>query len=89
MNLNDIRHNIDAIDADLVRLLEQRMILVAQVAASKAETKKPLFDPKREQKVLDNVASQINNPDFTSTILASFSDIMKHSREYQKEKINQ
>lgn len=87
MNLDEIREQIDIVDTNLVNLLEQRLMLVTQVAANKRQTKKAVYDAVREQKVLDNISSQVSNPDFTEIIINTFSDIMKYSRDYQKTKI--
>lgn len=87
MDLNLIRQDIDAIDSQLVELLEKRMILVTQVTAYKKAAGKPILDTSREQAVLDRVASRVVNKDFEKTIIATFSDIMKESRAYQSAKL--
>ncbi|MGT2682330.1 chorismate mutase [Streptococcus porci] len=87
MDLNLIRQDIDAIDSQLVELLEKRMILVTQVTAYKKATGKPILDTSREQAVLDKVASRVVNKDFEKAIIATFSDIMKESRAYQSAKL--
>lgn len=84
LNLDEIRTQIDAIDTDLVQLIEERMKLVTQVAAYKKETGKAVLDTKREEAVLAKVASRVKDPDYTDTIVATFSDIMANSRAYQK-----
>ncbi len=84
LNLEEIRTQIDAIDQDLVKLIEARMQLVTQVAAYKKETGKAVLDTKREEAVLAKVASRVQNPDYTDTIVNTFSDIMANSRAYQK-----
>lgn len=58
MDLADVRTRIDAIDAQLLDLFVQRMGLAAEVAASKAATGKPVFDPAREREKLADVATR-------------------------------
>ncbi|MGT2742999.1 chorismate mutase [Streptococcus plurextorum] len=83
MDLETIRQDIDAIDSQLVVLLEKRMALVTQVAAYKKATGKAVLDAAREEAVLEKVAARVDDKDFEAAIVATFSDIMKHSRDYQ------
>lgn len=87
LDLTQIRQNIDAIDKELVALLEQRMTLVSQVAAFKKETGKPIFDTAREEAVLNKVAHLVENKAYTATIQATFRDVMAQSRAYQAEQL--
>ena len=48
MDLLKIRDQLDVIDKEIVRLFEERMALVRDVAAFKIETGKPVFDKERE-----------------------------------------
>ncbi|MGT2638044.1 chorismate mutase [Streptococcus ratti] len=83
MDLQDIREQIDAIDRELVSCLEKRMDLVSQVAAYKKATGKAVLDPEREQLLLQRIAALVANEAYRPAILATFADILKHSRDYQ------
>lgn len=85
-DLASYRKKINQIDSQLIQLLEQRMDQVNQIAAYKKRHDLPILDTNREQALLDSVAKQIKNADYQATILATFSDIMKHSRNFQAEK---
>lgn len=87
MNLDHIRENINAIDSQLVDLLEQRMKLVDQVTAFKRATGKTVLDSSRENAVLERVGSLVQKEDYRSAIQATFSDIMAQSRAYQAAKL--
>ena len=87
MTLEEIRQEIDQVDDALVALLEQRMNLVGQVVAFKQSNGKAVADPKREERIFARVASKIENKDYQETILATFADILKHSRAFQEKKI--
>ena len=87
MTLEDIRQEIDQVDDALVALLEQRMNLVGQVVAFKQSNGKAVADPKREERIFARVASKIENKDYQETILATFADILKHSRAFQEKQI--
>ena len=85
--LEEIRQEIDQVDDALVALLEQRMNLVGQVVAFKQSNGKAVADPKREERIFARVASKIENKDYQETILATFADILKHSRAFQEKQI--
>ena len=55
IDLDVTRQKIDAIDADLVALLEERMQLVNDVVAYKKTVGKPILDTSREHAVLQKV----------------------------------
>lgn len=81
------RKKIDAIDREIVRLLEARMAAVNEVVTIKKTMKTPVLDSERETAVLESVAKQVNNPEFANTISDTFADIMKRSREYQNSRV--
>lgn len=84
MNLDDIRIDIDTLDAQIVQLLEERMTLVSQVATFKKMTGGRVLDNSRELVILDRVASRVVDPDYTETVDNTFKDILKNSRAYQE-----
>ena len=83
IDLDVTRQKIDAIDADLVALLEERMQLVNDVVAYKKTVGKPILDTSREHAVLQKVADRVQEKAFEDTIVNTYSDIMKRSRDYQ------
>ena len=87
MNLDLIRQEIDQVDEKLMGLLEKRMSLVMQVADYKRETGKAILDTTREKIILSKVASCVDNKDFEETLVNTFADIMKNSRDYQASKL--
>lgn len=52
MDLDIIRQEIDQIDDQIVKLLEERMHLVEGVVAYKKASGKPILDTKREAVIL-------------------------------------
>ena len=88
IDLDVTRQKIDAIDADLVALLEERMQLVNDVVAYKKTVGKPILDTSREHAVLLKVADRVQEKAFEDTIVNTFSDIMKRSRDYQATQID-
>lgn len=89
MELEELREAIDQIDSALVELLEKRLDLVEEVAIYKAHHGLPVLDSLREQELLVKIAKQVGRQSHESTILATFSDIMNHSKRYQEMVIKQ
>lgn len=87
MTLEEIRQEIDQVDDALVALLEKRMNLVGQVVDFKKSTGKAVLDNKREEVIVSRVADKVENKDYQAAIVATFSDILKHSRTFQKQQI--
>lgn len=85
MNLEEIRTQIDETDQALTALLEQRMALVLKIAEFKKEHQAIVFDPAREQVVLDKVADRVKNKTYTQTIVSTYKDLMAHSRQFQND----
>lgn len=88
MNLDTIRQEIDHVDQELVALLEKRMQLLNQVVAYKKATGKPILDTSREDAVLQKAASRVEDRAFEQTIVNTFADIMKNSRDYQAKQLD-
>ena len=87
MDLASIRQEIDQIDDQIVKLLEERMHLVESVVAYKKASGKPVLDTKREAVIFEKVRSRVEDKRYQETIVATFSDILKRSRDYQDQNI--
>ena len=87
MDLDSIRQEIDQIDDQIVKLLEERMQLVEGVVAYKKASGKSILDTKREEVIFEKVRSRVEDKRYQETIVATFSDILKRSRDYQDQNI--
>ena len=87
MNLDIIRQEIDQIDDQIVKLLEERMHLVEGVVPYKKSSGKPILDTKREEVIFEKVKNRVEDKRYQETIVATFSDILKRSRDYQDQNI--
>lgn len=83
MDLLELREKIDAIDAQIVELYEQRMDVSRQVAEYKIGTGKKVFDKQREQEKLAKVKSLTHNEFNSHGIEELFEQIMSMSRKLQ------
>ena len=87
MDLDIIRQEIDQIDDQIVKLLEERMHLVEGVVAYKKASGKQILDTKREEVIFEKVRSRVEDKRYQETIVATFADILKRSRDYQDQNI--
>ena len=87
MDLDIIRQEIDQIDDQIVKLLEERMHLVEGVVAYKKSSGKPILDTKREEVIFEKIKNRVEDKRYQETIVATFSDILKRSRDYQDQNI--
>ena len=62
-DLSKLRKQIDQADQDLVKALVKRYDLVMEVGRVKREKGQAVFDPKREERVLDKVTNLAQRPE--------------------------
>ena len=83
MDLGKIRDQLDVIDKEIVRLFEERMKLVGEVAEFKLETGKQVFDKEREQAKIRSVREQAHGAFNEQAVQELFTQLMTISRRYQ------
>ena len=89
MSMNDdkltpLREQIDAIDAQILDLLNQRAGVAQEVGHVKAETNAPVFRPEREAQVLRSVAERNPGPLADGDVQTIFREIMSACRALEK-----
>jgi chorismate mutase/prephenate dehydratase len=82
--LKPLREQIDAIDAQILDLLNARARIAQQVGHVKAETNAPVFRPEREAQVLRSVADRNPGPLVASDVQTIFREIMSACRALEK-----
>jgi monofunctional chorismate mutase len=83
--LTAARDEINAIDQQLIQLLERRFKAVVKVNAYKRSHQLPVLDSKRESQVLARVAESVGDQQLTSYLQAIFTEIMHQSRKKQEQ----
>lgn len=86
MNLENARNEIDRIDAEMIRLFEERMRMACEVAEYKKANNMPVYDSERERKVVNKLAEKID-PEFERYMRMLYSTMFSVSRSYQNKKI--
>ena len=83
-DLSVTREKIDAVDKQIVELVEQRMDLALDVAKYKMSTGKPIYDRERELQKLEKLGSMASTEFNAKGIQELFLQIMSISRRYQQ-----
>ncbi len=83
MELNKLREQIDAVDGQLIALLEQRMDIAAAIAAYKKSHGLAVLDAGREAAKTEAVKAQCR-PETADLIAGLYGPIMAASRAYQE-----
>src|SRR5690606_26175425 len=78
-DLADLRQRIDALDARLVELLNERASLVVQVGKLKRASGGPIFAPHREQEVIKRALAASRGPLPARAIEAIYKELMSGS----------
>ena len=86
VDLQESRKKINAIDAQIARLFEERMQVSTDVARYKMETGKPIFDPDRERQVIERIKERFpyRDEEFRGALAVLFQTIMDLGKEHQK-----
>jgi chorismate mutase len=78
--LEDCRREIDALDTELVRLLNQRAAIACDIAVVKVASGLPAYDGKREDQVLARVAAKNIGPLDEQSVTTIFRSIIQETR---------
>ena len=84
-SLEECRQQLDEVDRDIVRLFEQRMMIVRDVAAYKIAHDLPVLDQSREAMVLASRVSMLKDGHFAGSIRTLYECIMALSRQEQEQ----
>ena len=83
-SLEESRTAIDAVDRQIVRLFEERMVLCRDVARYKIANGMQVLDRSREEKVLESRAAMLSDPYWADSVRTLYEGIMALSRAEQE-----
>ena len=81
--IEDLRSRVDEVDRELIRILNERARIVQEIVEIKAEAGKPLFDPRREEEILQKVAEQNQGPIYDTSMREIFGLILHRIRDLE------
>ena len=82
--LEDYRIAIDAVDLCLLELLNQRTRVVEEIGRVKRAAKLPIYEPRREDQVFENVTSHNGGPLTPDAVKRIFERIIDEMRTIQR-----
>lgn len=86
-DIEELRHRIDVIDDQLVRLLNVRVACALEIGRLKHEAGLPIYDPEREKKVLAQVresATDLSGPLEAEAVVRIFERIVDEARRAER-----
>jgi chorismate mutase len=85
--LSVCRESIDAVDRHIIDLLNERSRIVTEIGRIKGEAKLPIYEPKREDQVYQNVGTHNRGPLSSDAAKRIFERIIDEMRKLQKERM--
>ncbi|MCG6943871.1 MAG: chorismate mutase [Deltaproteobacteria bacterium] len=82
-DLEQLRQKIDDLDDEILRLLNQRMLFVQEIAALKNKAGKDPLDLNREQAIFRRLAHENRGPLAWGALKKIFGEILAASRDIQ------
>jgi len=79
-SLDHWRSQIDALDTELLRLLNQRAAIACEIASIKVASGLPAYDGNRERQVLARVVEKNTGPLDQQSVTDIFSGIIRETR---------
>jgi chorismate mutase len=79
--VRELRERVDEVDLQLIRALSERAQIVQDLTRIKAEAGVPIFDPKREEEILQKVVEQNPGPIYDSSMREIFELILHRIRD--------
>jgi chorismate mutase/prephenate dehydratase len=83
-DLTPLRNQIDAIDSQLLRLLNERADLAQRIGHVKAKTDAPVMRPEREAQVVARLLSESQGPLPQASIVQLFREVMSACRALER-----
>jgi chorismate mutase len=81
--VRELRERVDEVDRELIRALNERARIVQEIMALKAEAGTPVYDPKREEEILQRVVEMNTGPIYDSSMREIFEMILHRIRDLE------
>ena len=86
--LADCRRQIDQLDLKIVDLLNERTEIVHEIGRIKRQFSLPIYEPKREDQVFENVTGHNPGPLTSEALKRIFERIIDEMRTIQQKKMS-
>ena len=84
-DLSDLRQRIDALDGELLRLLNERTLIAQEIGVIKSRESLPIYSPDREMKLLRSLVDRNEGPLRPEAIRAIYREIMSAALAVEKD----
>lgn len=84
MTIDELRTEIDRLDAQLLRIFNQRAALALKIGELKKEAGLPIFDPSREKKIFQRMKDDNPGPLDEHAIVRLFERVIDESRRLER-----
>jgi len=85
--LSECRTLIDAVDLKILALLNERTRIVHEIGEVKRNLTLPIYEPKREEQVFENITSHNDGPLANDAVKRVFERIIDEMRSIQKHRM--
>lgn len=85
--LAECRDRIDAVDLELLRLLNERTRVVEVIGRVKRDAQLPIYEPRREDEVFRNVTENNRGPLTAEAVRRIFERVIDEMRKVQRERM--
>lgn len=82
--LDEFRIRIDDVDRRIVELLNDRTRVVEEIGRVKREAQLPIYEPKREEQVYDNIVQSNHGPLDGGALRRIFERVIDEMRQIQR-----
>ncbi len=84
MDIKSFRKKIDTLDNQILKLLNQRILAVREIAKLKAKAKQEFYAPHREKKIVERLLKKNKGPLPNEALRGIFQEILNASRTIEK-----
>jgi chorismate mutase len=81
--VRELRERVDEVDRTLIDALSERARIVQEIMVLKAEAGAPVYDPRREEEILQRVVEQNPGPIYDSSMRDIFEIILHRIRDLE------
>ena len=81
--VRELRERVDEVDRTLIEALSERARLVQEIMVLKTEAGAPVYDPRREEDILQRVVEQNPGPIYDSSMRDIFEIILHRIRDLE------
>lgn len=82
--IEELREKINKIDAEIVRVLNERAKLVLSIKDVKSKASIPLYDPRREEEIFEHVSRSNQGPLYDDALREVYEKILHAMKDLEK-----